>query len=203
MTEAGTSDNREGAEATLKAQTKPAGSGDSYQEQGIMNNNNTSMEDDKSKDYYTKYEEDSQFRSFVKTLLRPSSEANVSKRSRHPNKTEKIRPKSDFKDSIVPEHSPLETRHYTSSSSKEQKSKTSPTKNNDDIQLSKGKYQSMVKERWGEQRRIDSRIEGEKVPETLLSGHSHKNFPEEATNKQNSSHNNRDPQVGSYGSLPA
>merc|ERR1719184_156572 len=150
MTEAGTSDNREGAEATLKAQTKPAGSGDSYQEQWIMNNNNTSMEDKSSKDYYTKYEEDSQFRSFVKTLLRSSSEANINKRNKYNNKTEKVRPKSDYKDTMIPEH--------TISPNKDQMIETNHGMNNDDIKLSKGKYQNMVKDRWGDRRRVDSRI---------------------------------------------
>merc|ERR1711874_98376 len=79
----------------------------------------------------------------------------------------------------------------------EQKSKMSPSKNNDDIPLAKGRYQTMVKERWGEQRRIDSRIGEEKFSKPRVSGFSQKKDTEEQNNK-----NNREHQLGSYASLP-
>ena len=135
-----------------------------------MNNNNMGMEDKSSKDYYAKYEEDSQFRSFVKTLLRSSSEANISKRDKYNNKTEKVRPKSDYKNTRIPEHTILETKQNTISPDKDQK--TNQAMNNDDIKLSKGKYQTMVKDRWGDRRRVDSRIGEEKHFEVILFLHS-------------------------------
>jgi len=176
---------------------------DSYQKQWIVNNNNNNnMEDtfdESSKDYYNKYEADSGFRTFVKTLLRSSSEANISQ-SKHNKKVEKVKVLSDNKDNIPTKINKPENKQNKSSSNNDLKNKTLASKNNDDIPLSKGRYQDMVKERWGDHRRVDHRL-GERS-EARVSGHIRHKKPEETPEKQNTSSDLTTPQWRSYATLP-
>ena len=123
-------------------------------------------DDDSNKDYYVKYEEDSRFRSFVKCLLKSSSEVNISQSSKNNKKLEKLDTISDNKDNAPKENKDKkpESRKPKISSNQDPNinSKGSTTKHNDDIPAPRGKYQDMVRERWGEHRRFDSRIGGER-----------------------------------------
>ena len=119
-------------------------------------------DDDSNKDYYVKYEEDSRFRSFVKCLLKSSSEVNISHSSKHNKKIEKLETISDNKDNAPNENKtkkPESQKQKSSSNQDPNLNSRSHTKNhNDDIPAPRGKYQDMVRERWGEHRRFDSRI---------------------------------------------
>ena len=124
-----------------------------YQAEWLANNKN--HEETANKDYYEKYEEDEQFRSFVKTLLRSASEANLSSKNRNSANLGKTRKTSDIRD-------------YTSQpikSVKEKETMEIKPKHNDDIPSGRGKYQDMVRDRWGDRRKGDLRDGKEKFEE--------------------------------------
>lgn len=179
--------------ATSSPSSTPSSSEDSYQTQWLANNSTSSMvpaDDDSNKDYYAKYEEDSRFRSFVKCLLRSSSEASISHSSKHSKKLEKLEPISDNKDIAPTENKAKQPESRKPKSSFNQDptlgSRSHPTKQNDDIPAPRGKYQDMVRERWGEHRRSDSRIGGERGGEARPAAHIMAKQTQENSQKQNS-----------------
>ena len=110
-------------------------------------------DENSNKDYYVKYEEDSRFRSFVKCLLKSSSEVNISQNRKQSKKIEKLDTISDNKDTVTTENKAKkpESRKPKSSSNQDPNlnSRSHTTKHNDDIPAPRGKYQDMVRERWG------------------------------------------------------
>jgi len=201
-------------ESIMKDPSSPkstsSSSKDSYQAEWLANNNTNDMvtaDEDSNKDYYAKYEEDSRFRSFVKCLLRSSSEANISQSSKHSKKLEKLETISDNKDNTENKAKKLESRKPKSNSNQDPNlnSKSHTTKHNDDIPAPRGKYQDMVRERWGEHRRLDSRIGGERNGEARPAAHNMAKQTQENSQKQNSADFDSDYKIAksrSYATLP-
>merc|ERR1719508_373337 len=135
---------------------------ESYETQWLENNTSNSIvnPEESNKDYYSKYEEDSGFRNFVKTLLRSKSGTNLQTRNKDNINSEKLHKMKDNKESISNGNT-LTNVDTKKNCDKDRNPKISSIpKANDDISSSRGQYQNMVKDRWGQKRSLDSRIGG-------------------------------------------
>ena len=140
----------------------PSHSENSYETQWLANN----TDDDSSKDYYVKYEEDSGFRNFVKTLMLSSSDTNIKSSKKNNKKLDKLHKSSGNRDNITNGNKDKDNIPKCNKDPSQKISNPNIVpKSNDDIQTSRGKYQDMVKDRWGDKRRLDSRIDGGKCVE--------------------------------------
>eukprot|EP00092_Neocalanus_flemingeri_P002971 GFUD01003178.1.p1 GENE.GFUD01003178.1~~GFUD01003178.1.p1 ORF type:complete len:283 (-),score=87.37 GFUD01003178.1:714-1562(-) len=156
---------------------------ESYETEWLANNTTNNTEDtydDSKQDYYVKYEEDSRFRNFVKSLIRSKSNKSLKSSNKDNMEIDQLQKRSSDRSNIPTGNTDIDPSHTDTVPKRDSNKDTNPKssnkitvpKINDDICTGRGQYQDMVRDRWGEKRRLDTRTGGgravEKKPSTKL-----------------------------------